>query len=331
MTWLRVLLAVAAFGAPDASTPAARAEQPVRDVTLVVPNEPGGGIDLVARTLAPRLAVALGKNVIVVNRSGASGTIGTVSVANSDPDGRVLLVTGVGHLVGPMLHASAPYDALRDFEPVARIASAPTVLVVHESLRGLTLAQILSDPRSANGQFAYASAGYGHSSHLAAEAVMAKTGARWLHVPFRGTGPGMRALAAGDVQLMLMPAGSVRSALATGRTDAVAVAHERRLEALPGVPTFAESGLQGAEFFQWYGILAPRGTPARVADRLHDAIAAARSDGTVVERLRSLGLEMAGDGRAEFASFLLREDSRLREFVHREGVERPAAAGAPRR
>jgi tripartite-type tricarboxylate transporter receptor subunit TctC len=318
MRYARALLA-AALGALAC---AAGAEFPARDVTLVVPNEPGGGIDLVARLLAPRLAALLGQNVIVVNRSGASGTIGTVSVAKSDADGHVVLVTGVGHLVAPILQAGPSYDALRDFEPVARIATAPTVLVAHESLRGLTLSQILADPRSTGGRFAYASAGHGHSSHLAAEAVMARSGAKWLHVPYRGTGPATRALAAGEVQLMLMPAGSVKGVLATGRTHAVAVAHQRRLEALPDVPTFSESGLRGAEFFQWYGVFAPRGTPARAVERLHDALAAARSDPAVLERLRALGLEPASDGRAEFAAFVAREAARLRELVQRLPVER---------
>ncbi len=294
---------------------------PSRGVQMVVPNEPGGGIDLVARVLAKGLTSQLGQAVVVINRSGASGNIGTASVARAHADGHTLLVTGVGHLVSPLLDRNAGYDPLTDFEPVARIAAAPNVLVLHQSLKRLTLSQLLQDPRSRTGELAFASAGYGHSSHIAAEVVMAATGARWLHVPYRGTGPASKAMITGEVQLMFVPAGSVAPLLASGKAQAMAVAYHQRLEALPDTPTFAELGLQGVEFSQWYGLFAPAGTPGEVVGALQKATATLMADGPVRRQLQSLGLEVSFMGTTEFTSFLGVEAKRLGQLVSRNGVK----------
>jgi len=294
---------------------------PTREVLLVVPNEPGGGLDLVARLLAKGIAPALAQTVVVINRSGASGNVGTASVARAAPDGYTLLLTGVGHLVSPLLHDNPLYDPLKDFQPIAKIASAPNVLVVHQSLKGLTLAQLLDDPRSRAAGLSFASAGYGHSSHLAAEVFMSRTGARWLHVPYRGTGPASRAVIAGEVQLMFVPAGSVQNLLATGRAVAVAVAHPRRLESLPATPTLNEMGVQGAEFSQWYGLFAPAGSPAVATKALQDATLAYVAAGEVQRQLRSLGLEPSPMDRNEFAAFLGAQSKRLSTLVIKERVE----------
>ncbi len=298
-----------------------RSAFPFREVQIVVPNEPGGGLDLVARLLAKGLAPRLAQPVNVINRSGASGNVGTASVARSEPDGHTLLLTGVGHLVSPLLHSRPGYEPLKDFEPVAKIANSPNVLVVHESLKGLSLAQVLEDPRSRSAGLAFASAGYGHSSHLAAEVFMARTGARWLHVPYRGTGPASRALIAGEVQLMFLPAGSAQTVLATGLAHAVAVAHPRRLESLPATPTFAEVGVRGAEFSQWYGLFAPAATPVTVINVLQDATTSFLADVDVKRQLQSLGLEPAPMGRAEFNEFLDAQAKRLGALVKKERVE----------
>jgi len=314
--------AVAALGPLQHSqAQASPAGYPSREVQIVVPAEPGGGIDQVARLLAKGITPTLAQSVIVMNRSGASGNVGTASVARSEPDGYTLLLTGVGHLVSPLLHGSPGYEPLKDFEPVAKIANAPNVMVVHESLKGMSLAQLLADPRSRTAGLAYASAGYGHSSHLAAEVLMARTGARWLHVPYRGTGPASRALIAGEVQLMFVPAGSVQALLATGRAFAVAVAHPQRLESLPSTPTFAEVGVQGAEFSQWYGLFAPAGTPAAVTKVLQDATLGFLANNDVKRQLQTLGLELAPMDRATFAEFLGAQAKRLGTLVKKERVE----------
>ena len=309
--------------------PVGHAEQPrsafpSRDVQIVVPSEPGGGYDLVARMLAKGLSAELAQSVIVLNRSGASGNVGTASVARAEPDGYTLLLTGVGHLVSPLLHARPGYEPLKDFVPVAKIATAPNVLIVHQSLKDMSLAQLLQDPRSRSGGFAFATAGYGHSSHLATEVMMSRTGARWLHVPYRGTGPASKALVSGDVQMMFVPAGTAQTVLATGMTYALAVAHPRRLESLPNVPTLAELGVKNAEFSQWYGVFAPAGTPEAVTATLHNAAANFIKDPTTARQLRAMGLEPDPMGKAEFSGFLAAEAQRLETLVkkvHAEGAE----------
>lgn len=299
---------------------AQRAMYPARDVQIVVPNEPGGGLDLVARLLARGLGHSTGKPFNVINRSGGSGNVGTASVARAEADGYTLLLTGVGHVVSPLLHDRPGYEP-KDFEPVARLASAPNVLLVHDALKGLTLQQLLADARSRNSGLAYGSAGYGHSSHLAAEVFMARTGARWLHVPYRGTAPASRALLAGEVQLMFVPAGSVQPLLAAGSAHAVAVAAARRLPNLPGVPTLSELGVRGADFGQWYGVLAPAGTPEAVLEALQAELGKQLADGETVRGLQAMGIEPAWLGRADFAAFLAAQGRELAAFVQRHRVE----------
>lgn len=294
---------------------------PAREVQIVVPNEPGGGLDLVARLLAKNFTTRLAQPFVVINRSGASGNIGTASVARAEPNGYTLLLTGVGHLVSPLLHGQAGYDPLRDFEPVAKIASAPNVLLVHESLKRLTLKQLLADPRSRSGGFSYGTAGYGHSSHLAAEVFKARVGSNWLHVPYRGTGPATRALMAGEVQLMFVPAGSVQTLLASGRVHAVAVAHSHRLDTFASIPTFAELGLPGVEFSQWYGLFAPAGTSAAALNVLQGAALSFAADGEGSQQLRSLGLEPTPMARATMAEFLADQSRRLSTLVRQQNVE----------
>lgn len=300
-----------------------RSIYPSREVQIVVPQEPGGGIDLIARLMAKSLAPVLAQPVVVLNRSGASGNIGTVGVARAQPDGYTLLMTGVGHLVSPLLHARAGYEPLKDFAPIARIATAPNVLVVHQSLKGMSLAQLLLDPRSRSGGWAFASSGYGHSSHLAAEVMMSRTGARWIHVPYRGTGPATKALVSGEVHMMFVPSGSVQTVLGIGTTYAVAVAHPHRLESLPGTPTLGELGIRNAEFFQWYGVFAPTGTSETVVSTLQSAIASVLNDASMSRQLRTMGLEPDSMGKVEFSGFLAAETQRLETLVRKEQVEGP--------
>lgn len=311
------LLGLSAIAQAQAGAPAF----PTREVQIVVPNEPGGGLDLVARLLAKGIAPALGQSVVVVNRSGASGNVGTGSVARAEADGYTLLLTGVGHLVSPLLHDKPGYDPLKDFAPVARLAIAPNVLIVNESLKHLSLQQLLQDPRSQSGGLAFATAGYGHSSHLAAEIFMARTGVKWLHVPYRGSSPASRGLMGGEVQLMFAPAGSVPALLGNGRVHALAIANSRRIEALPTVPTLSELGVQDADFFQWYGLFAPAGTPRAALDTLQKATAGLLADADVQRQLVSLGLQPGALDAAAFSGFLAAQASRLATVVRKEKIQ----------
>ncbi|MFO1199376.1 MAG: tripartite tricarboxylate transporter substrate binding protein [Burkholderiaceae bacterium] len=315
-----LVLAVLAWAAPAR---AAGTGYPARPVQIVVPAEPGGGIDQVARWLARGLGERFAQPFVVVNRPGASGMIGAASVARADADGHTLLLTGVGHLVSPTLHRSPGYDPRADFAPVARIATSPNVLVAHASVGAGGLPALLGDARSRDGRLAYASAGFGHSSHLAAELFMERTGGRWLHVPYPGTNPALRALVAGEVQLMFVPSGSVRTVLAGGGVRALAVAHGRRLPTLPQVPTLAELGIRGADFSQWYGLFAPDGVPDGIAAVLQAAVIGLVNDDAQADPMRALGVEPAPMSRTDFAAFLDAQSKQLRALLARLHVDRP--------
>ena len=295
----------------------------VRETRLIVPVEPGGGIDTVARLVAQHWSTSLQKTVNVFNRPGASGNLGTASVARAQPDGQTLLVTGVSHLSSPLLHSAPGFDPIADFVGVARLATAPNVLVVSDALKDFSLKQILQDLRSTNEGFTFSSAGYGHTSHIAAEVFMARTGVRWLHVPYKGTAPALRALMAGEVQIMFVPAASVGAAVRSGRVHALAVAHPVRISLLPDTPTLRELGVLNAEFSQWYGILAPRGTPSEQLRTL-----SAWSDQTVQSPLfaawvKAQGMEPGFLNQEQFGDFLVSEQRRLDALLKKERVERP--------
>lgn len=293
------------------------------DYKLIVPVEPGGGIDAIARLLSLHWSAELRGAPAVINRSGASGNIGTVSVARAKPDGLTLLVTGTSHIASPALHGNAGYDATEDFTPIARIGTAPLVMLAGDALKGMSLRQILQDARSTSQGFSFGSAGYGHTSHIAGEIFMARTGAKWLHVPYRGNGPATRALLAGDVQLMFLSAPSVAATVATGRAHAVAVVHPERLAILPQVPTAAELGVNDAEYSQWYGVLAPKGTPPETARFLSALAIRTVQDPAFAQQLRSQGAEPDPMAHEPFAQFLAAERTRLEQLLKKERVGAP--------
>jgi tripartite-type tricarboxylate transporter receptor subunit TctC len=311
---------------PLASNAQARHEStdtaPPASYRFVVPVEPGGGIDAVARIVAHAWSSEMSLPTIVVNRPGASGNIGTASVAKSKPDGQTLLVTGVGHITSAMLHDNPGYHAFDDFTPIARFATTPNVLLVSDALKGMTLEQILADPRSKNQGFAFSSAGYGHSSHMAAHLFAAQTGVKWLHVPFKGTSPGLRALLAGETQIMFVSVASVPAALATQRAHAIAVGHHERLALLPDVPTLSELGIQN-EFTQWYGLFAPRDTPAAAVKSLSDAAMAAMKGPALIKQLKTQGVEPAPLRHDEFEKFLKAENRTLERMLRSRAIDRP--------
>ncbi len=290
---------------------------------FIVPVEPGGGIDSLARLVANIWSAEMSLPTIVINRPGASGNIGTVSVAKSKADGQTLLVTGVGHITSPLLFDNSGYHPFDQFTPIARFATAPSVMLVGEALKGMTLDQILADPRSRNQGFSFSSAGYGHSSHIGVHLFSVQTGVKWLHVPFKGTSPGLRALLAGETQIMFVPVASVAAALATNRAHAVAVAHHERLQLLPDVPTLSELGIRNAEFSQWYGLFAPRGTPPSVVKSLAESATNALRNPALVRQLKTQGVEPAPMRQDEFERFLRDQNRKLQRVLDSQTVDRP--------
>lgn len=288
-----------------------------REIQIIVPNQPGGGLDLLARRIAQSLTTVLARSVVVVNIGGASGNIGTAKAARAEPDGSTLLLTGLGFLVSPLLHSQPGYEPMKDFVPVMKIAAAPSVLLVHRSLRHMGIAELAE-----NSKLVYASAGHGQSSHLAAELLQSRINARWLHVPFKGTAPASRALIAGEVNMMFVPAGSVKPLLATGMAHALAVAHSQRLGFIPDTPTLLELGVKDASFNQWYGIFVPAKTQESQVIQLNQAIAKVIADAEFQSFLQKQGIESAPLNHLEFIRFVREESIRLSTLVKRIGVER---------
>lgn len=290
---------------------------------LIVPAEAGGGIDSVARLLSYALSRDAAAASVVLNRPGASGNLGAAQAARSDADGETLLITGANHLSSPLLMPNAGFDPVADFSPLVRLALAPSVVLVSEALKGVPLVGASSAKPIATRQLSFGSAGYGHSSHLAVERFKAVTRAPWLHVPYKGTAPALRALMGGEVQVVFAPLSSVVTAVQTGRAHAIAVAHNTRLSSLPQVPTLSELGVLHAEYLQWYGVLMPRTHQEVLLNGLAQELLRAAGSSVFTTSLERLGLEPGLLPRKEFRAFLETEMSRVKQFLSTHLVDRP--------
>ena len=251
---------------------AAQQDYPNRPIRIVVPYPPGGSNDFLARVFGPKLTEILGRQVIVDNRGGGNTIIGTDAVAKSTPDGYTLLLAGSAQVAVPHLYRNIPYDTINDFTPIAGIARSEFLLVVHPSLPVTTVRELIALAKKMPGEFNYATSSTGGPTHLGAVQFEMLTGVKMQQVPYKGGGPAMADLMGGQVHLgFANPAGSVPFVKA-GRLRAIAVTGEKRLETLPQVPTFAESGLPGLALRNWYAITAPAATPKAVIDKLSAAI-----------------------------------------------------------
>lgn len=320
----RVLVAVGAAASGLWGAGLAWSQDTHRVRRLIVPTEPGGGIDAVARLLAAVSAPDTAQQYVVLNRAGASGNLATAQVARAQPDGDTLLITGAGHLTAPRLLANPGYDPIADFSGICRVAIAPNVLLVADGLQQTPLALSRPDQTALTARpLAYGSAGYGHSSHLAAELLRHQTRAPWTHVPYKGTAAALRALMTGEVQVVLAPLSSAIAAVQTGRAHALAVAHAIRLRALADVPTLREVGVLQAEYSQWYGVLMPKGAPGDTLDSIEQGMLRIARSAPFTAGLERLALEPALLGRHEFERFLQAEDVRARQIASRLALDRP--------
>jgi tripartite-type tricarboxylate transporter receptor subunit TctC len=292
-------------------------DYPSRPVRIVVPFSAGGPNDIIARLVAHKLGEALGQQMVIDNRPGAGGNIGTDSVAKAPGDGYTLLSAGPGSLITNPLLAKVPYDTARDFAPVSLMAGAPNVLVVHPSVPAKTVEELIALARAQPGRLNYASAGPGSNAHLAAALFAAMAGVDLAHVPYRGTGPGLNDLAAGQVQLAIFGIPPVLPHVKRGALRALAVTGKRRSTELPDVPTVDEAGVPGYEVNPWYGLLAPAGTPAPIVARLSAEVTKIVRAPDMRDKLAAQGAEAAGGTPEEFAA-VIRTDTVLWTRVIRE-------------
>jgi tripartite-type tricarboxylate transporter receptor subunit TctC len=317
-TFLR--LALGLLAAVPAATVLAQ-NYPVRPVRLVVPSSPGGGTDITARIIAPELSKLLGQQVVVENRPGAGTMIGGEVVAKSPPDGYTLLM-GISTLaINPAVYKKVPYDALRDLAPITQAVAVPNVIVGHPTLPAKNVKELIALARSRPGDLTFASAGIGTSPHLSMELFLSMTRTKMLHVPYKGSGPGITDLLAGHVQVMAPNMLSGYPHIKTGRMRAYGVTGSKRTLGAPEIPTIAESGVPGYEAVQWYGVLAPAATPRPIVQRLHDDIVRILQLPNVRELLVKDGGEPVGSTPEQFAAFIKAETVKWARVVKDAGIQ----------
>jgi len=298
---------------------AAAQDFPTHPVKIIVPWPPSGNIDITARTIAPGLSEALGQQVIVENRAGAGGRIGTTAVAKSPADGYALLLGSTGTITaGPAVFKNISYDPVKDLVAIGPIQSVPLVLTAAPNTPVSTYKEFVALANSKPGGLTIASAGSGSSNHLAIELLIRQANLKLVHVPYKGSGPAIADLLGSQVETMMDQLASSIEHVRNGRLKALAVSSKKRSPLLPNVPTLDESGVPGYEASTFAGIFAPAGVPGPVADKLTGALRRALSDETVRERYRSMGVELMDMSRAEFAAYV-RADYEKWRTIAREG------------
>lgn len=320
-TTRRVLLSATAGALALPQMARAQAAWPDRPVRLVVPFAPGGGTDLLARVVAQHLGERIGQPVIVENRAGAGGTVGSELVARSAPDGYTLLMGHIGTLaVNPSLYPNLGYDALNGLVPISRVAIVPNMLVVHpQAVAATNVSDFIAAARAEPGRFHYGSGGNGSVSHTAVEALAFATGTRFTHVPYRGTGPMLSDLLAGRTHMTMTGVLSMLPHVRTGALRALGVSTLRRVAALPDVPAIAEA-VSGFEAVQWQGIVAPAGVPAPIIARLNAGIVQVLGMPEVQARLATDGAEAAPSTPAEFGAYIRTEITRWAELIRAANI-----------
>ncbi|MDH4293126.1 MAG: tripartite tricarboxylate transporter substrate binding protein [Betaproteobacteria bacterium] len=317
---LFISLALTALVVP-ALPAVAQSTYPTRTVRLIVPSSPGGGTDISARILAPQLTQFLGQQVIVENRPGAGTMIGGEAVARAAPDGYTLLM-GISTLaINPAMYKKVPYDALKDLAPISQAVALSNVLVIHPSLPSRNLKAFIAFATARPGELNFASAGKGTSPHLSMELFLVMAKLKMLHVPYKGSGPGVTDLIAGHVPVMMPNMLSAQPHIKSGRLRALGVTGSKRAPGADDIPTIAEAGVPGYEAVQWYGVLAPAGTPGDIISKLHAGVVRAVQNPEVRKRLMNDGAEPVGSSPAEFAAYIKAETDKWAKVIKAAGID----------
>ena len=299
---------------------AAQQNYPVRPIKIIVPSAAGGGTDSTTRIISPKLDEFLGQRVLVENRAGAASLIGSEMVARSAPDGYTLL-TGISTItIQPSMQKKMAFDTLKDFAPVSQFVILPNVLVGHPTLKPKTVRELIAFAKSRPGQLEFASAGTGSNLHLCMEMFLGMTGLKMVHIPYKGSGQAIADLAAGYVPLMITNMITGTQQVRAGRLHAYGVTSAKRSNAAPDIPTIAEQGVSDYEAVQWYGLMAPAGTPPDIIARLHKGVVFALSDANVRERFAHSGAEPVGNTPEEFAAVLRTDMVKWAKVVKAAGL-----------
>lgn len=300
-----------------AGTTAALAQSwPSRPVKWISPFAPGGGADITSRAIAARLSVGLGQQVIVDNRGGAGGMIGVDMAAKSPADGYTLVMGTIGPIaINPSLYQKMPYDPIRDLTPVSQAANALNVLVVHPSLPTANVREFVALAKARPGQLNYGSSGSGATDHLAGELFNALTGAKMVHVPYKGGAPAMLDLVSGNVQVVFSTVSTAIAAIQAKRVRALAMTGNQRFELMPELPTMSEAGMKGFEVNNWYGVFVPAGTPKDVVVRLNAEIVKALAAPDVKKRLLDAGIVARSSTPEAFAAYVSAETAKWAKVI----------------
>jgi tripartite-type tricarboxylate transporter receptor subunit TctC len=297
--------------------PALAQTWPAKAIRLISPFAPGGGTDITCRAIAPKLSAALGQQVVVDNRGGAGGMVGVDLAAKSPPDGYTLVLGTIGSIaINPSLYEKMPYDPAKDLAPVSQAANALNVLVVHPSLPARSVKEFVALAKARPGQLNYGSSGPGATDHLAGELFNALTGAKMVHVPYKGGAPAMLDLIGGNVQLVFSTVSTAVGSMKAGKVRPLAMTGNQRFDLMPEIPTMSEAGLKGFEVNNWYGLFAPAGTPKDVIARLHDEAAKALAAPDVKQRLLESGIVTTTSSPAQFTAYIQAETRKWAKVIH---------------
>ena len=313
-----LILAVALMAS---AAPLSAQTYPAKSIRFLVGFPPGGGSDIMARSVSQRLSEGLGRQVVVDNRPGANANIAAETAARSLPDGYTMVLISAPHAVSKVLYRSLAYDLQKDLTPIALLGTVPHALIVHPSLPAKSVKELVSLARAKSGQLTVASAGVGATDHIAAEMFASMAKVKYLHVPYKGSGPALVDLVSGQVVVMFASMPSAVPYVRNGRVRSLAVTGAKRAEVMPEIPTIAESGLPGYELTTWYGIMFPAGTPKEIVTRMNNEINRAISLPDVRERLAAVGAEPLGGTPEAYGAVIKSDVARFTKLVKDAGIQ----------
>lgn len=314
-TLLSAIVSFAALALP------VQAQYPERPIKIIVPFGPGGFTDVAARILQKELAPAFGQAIIIENKPGAGSTIGTTEVAKAKPDGYTLVMISTAHVISPHLYKQMPYDALKDFSPVMKLAEGPYVLAIHPSLPVKNVQELIALAKASPGKIDYASSGNGSAQHLVGALFEKMAGADMNHVPYKGSNQAMNDVLGGQVKVTFAGVPNVLPNIANGKLKALGVSTSKRYSDMPDVPTIAEAGVPGYDATIWLGILAPPGTPREVVQKINAEITKVLSTPESRKLMASAGVDVATSTPEQFAALMKTELERWGRVVKETGME----------
>lgn len=304
-----------------AALPALAQTYPSRPVRIISPFAPGGGNDTVARFLAAKFPEQMGGTYVVENRAGSGGLIGADLVAKSPPDGHTLLITSPEFAINPSMRSKMPYDTFKDFAFISQLASGQFMIACHPNVPAKSAGELVKLMRARPGQITYGTSGAGGINHLAGELLQSMSGAKWLHIPFKGAGPAMIAAIGGETECAIASTIGMAAHVKNNKLRGVAVTGTARYSELPAVPTVAEAGVPGYSVTGWYGLYASAGTSADIVKRLHEESRRALTAPDIKERLIKAGNEPVGSGPVEFLNFVKAEYAKWAKVIKAAGLK----------